>query len=472
MNDLTFAIHTLGCKVNSYESDMMAQNLTLSGFREVGFDDKADIYIINTCTVTNIASRKSRQMLRRCRSKNKDALIVGAGCLMDNALLNNDLSKLIDDHIIDLAVSNENKAHIHELIKEKLSQKSDDLENPENLSLNKFQNEKERLTSKSNESSSDPLKNDDSLIKEKPHSILSKPDSHTRAFVKVEDGCDNFCSYCIIPYVRGRTKIRPNDETLSEIRTLAGNGVAEVVIDGISLSSMGDKLIELLREIEKIDGIKRVRLGSIEPTIITEEVVKSFSHFTKLCPHFHLSLQSGSDEILKKMNRHYTTYQYEKSCEILRKYFTHPAITTDIMVGFPGETEVNFEESMKFVQKMLLFRAHVFKFSRRKNTPAYSMDGQLTETVKKERSQRMLSLTKKLSREFMSYYLGKELEFLSEELSLIDDEICETGYTREYVRCVKPALRSYPEKKALLHQNELISGVGTKLLPGERLLLK
>ncbi len=437
MEHHSFAIHTLGCKVNTYESDAMAESLRASGFSERDFGEAADIYIINTCTVTNIADRKSRQMLRRARKINPDALIVAAGCYVDDAIKNNKLSELIAAGVIDLAVPNKDKGRACGLILEKLAEQTKICEEDRNV-------DKADECEKKHE-------NADAADEGKTKSLfLTQLDGHTRAFIKVQDGCNMFCSYCIIPYVRGRLNSRPNEDTLKEVRALSDKGVAEVVITGIHLTSMGEQLLRLIEDIQNIEGIKRIRLGSLEPTLITEETVRSFKSFDKLCPHFHLSLQSGSDDILRKMNRHYTVERYMESCELLKKYYEHPAITTDIIVGFPGETEKDFEASCELAKRVGLYEAHVFKYSRRKGTPADTMENQITETVKAERSERLIDIAGKLSHEFRSYYIGKSLDFISEELTDMDGVTYETGYTSEYVRCLK--------KTDKLHANELISG--------------
>ena len=421
MEHHSFAIHTLGCKVNTYESDAMAESLRAAGFLEHGFDESADIYIINTCTVTNIADRKSRQMLRRARKINPDALIVAAGCYVDDAIKNDKLSELITEGVIDLAVPNKDKGRACGLILEKMAKQT----RADSADKNSDKENRKGL-------------------------FLTQLDGHTRAFIKVQDGCNMFCSYCIIPYVRGRLNSRPNEDTLKEVKALSDKGVAEVVITGIHLTSMGEQLLRLIEDIQSVEGIKRIRLGSLEPTLITEETARSFKAFDKLCPHFHLSLQSGSDEILKRMNRHYTAERYMESCEILKKYYEHPAITTDIIVGFPGETEKDFEASCELAKRVGLYEAHVFKYSRRKGTPADVMENQITEAIKAERSERLIDIAGKLSHEFRSYYIGKSLSFISEELADIDGITYETGYTPEYVRCLK--------KTDKLHANELISG--------------
>ena len=428
MKELSFAIHTLGCKVNTYESDAMAESLKNAGFTEHAFTEKADVYIINTCTVTNIADRKSRQMLRRARKLSPDALIVAAGCYVDDAIKNEKLDELIADKVIDLAVTNKDKGRACELISDRL--KAD----------GKFAESNDRKIAEDN----------------KNEMFLTQLDGHTRAFIKVQDGCNMFCSYCIIPYVRGKLHSRPIEDSVREITALANNGVAEMVITGIHLTSMGDDLLRLIDRVQEIDGIKRIRLGSLEPTLITKETAERMKSFDKLCPHFHLSLQSGSDEILKRMNRHYTAEEYLRSCDILKSVYEHPAITTDIIVGFPGETEGNFIETCDFAEKIGFYEAHVFKYSRRRGTPADRMENQITEAVKSERSERLINITNKLSHDFREYYLDRECSFLSEELITLNGKTYETGYTKEYVRCLK--------ESSDLHTNEIVTGMSSQLI--------
>ncbi len=435
---MTFAIHTLGCKVNTYESDAIAQQLRAAGLEERGFGESADIYIINTCTVTNIADRKSRQMLRRARKLNPDALIVAAGCYVDDAEKNGRLEELIRDRVIDLAVSNRDKARVPELLSDKLKESSGAAASSPAPAACSAQAETSACGAVSGPD------------------FLTELDGHSRAFIKVQDGCNMYCSYCIIPYVRGPLKARPVDEVLREIELLGENGVAETVITGIHLSSLKNGLLDILEGIEKIDAIRRVRLGSLEPTLITEEFTAELKKFPKLCPHFHLSLQSGDNEILKRMNRHYTAEQYAESCSILRKYYEHPAITTDIIVGFPGETEEQFRNTCAFAEKIGFYEAHVFKYSRRRGTPADRMEGQITEAEKSRRSEELIRITDRLSREFREYYLGKPLEFLSEELIEAGGVTYETGYTPEYVKCLKVSDK--------LHQNVIISGKGSQIV--------
>ena len=465
----SFAIHTLGCKVNTYESDAMAAALKAAGFAERSFDEKADLYIINTCTVTNIADRKSRQMLRRARRLNPEALVAAAGCYVDDAIKNQALQELLDNGVIDIAIPNKDKKNVVSVINNYIQGRECSCTD-EKTTLNN--NGEAVLGGTAEEGIEGTIGgNTAGTAKESIHAsagkaaenedapqvspYLTELDGHTRAFIKVQDGCNMFCTYCIIPYVRGRLTARPVPEVLEEIRRLADRGVAETVITGIHLSSLGDGILEILEGIEKIDGILRVRLGSLEPRLITERFAGELKRFDKLCPHFHLSLQSGSDEILRRMNRHYTAEEYAESCDILRANYEHPAITTDIIVGFPGETEEHFRETLAFAERIGFYEAHVFKYSRRRGTPADRMDGQLTEAVKAARSEELIRATERLSEEFRRYYVGRDCGFLSEELVEIGGRLYETGYNREYVRCLK-------ESKEL-HLNTVQEGRAVRL---------
>lgn len=422
----TFAIHTLGCKVNTYESDVIAQRMKEAGFTETDFEGPADVYIVNTCTVTNIADRKSRQMLHRAKKQNPDALLVAAGCYVDAVKQ----GKGLPENTVDVWVGNKEKADIAGICLEKLS-------------LGKTEHK---------------------------DYFLTELDGHTRAFVKIEDGCNMFCTYCIIPYVRGKVTPRPLPDTLKEVETLRDKGVTEIVLTGIHLSSMGPALLETIRAINDVDGIRRIRLGSLEPRLITEEFVSELSGIEKLCHHFHLSLQSGCDEILKAMKRRYTAAEFEESCRILRNAFPDVAVTTDIIVGFPGETEENFRESVAFAEKIGFYEAHVFKYSRRKGTVADTLPGQLTEAVKGERSAVLISKSEELSHAFRERFTGCTVSFLAEEkVSVLGGEYV-TGYTGEYVRCMMEASK-LPDWKP----GDIISGYADKLesdrREGEFLLL-
>ena len=413
MKRYTFAIHTLGCKVNTYESDLISEKMKQAGFSEVGFSSPADVYIINTCTVTNIADRKSRQMLHRAKKLAPDSLIVAAGCYVDAYFQ----QKALPDPLVDLWVKNSEKSLMPGKVLSFLE------------------------------------KRDEVLREEGPwdHGFLTELDGHTRAFVKIQDGCNMYCTYCIIPYVRGKVTSRPVEDTVREVQGLSERGVTEVVLTGIHLSEMGKELLRTIVEINKIPGIQRIRLGSLEPRLITESFVGELKNVEKLCPHFHLSLQSGCDEILKKMHRRYTTEEFEKGCEILRKAFPDVAITTDIIVGFPGETDENFAETLRFAQKIGFYEAHVFKYSRRKGTLADTMEGQLPEAVKAERSEKLIKACEEQSHRFRERFAGRECSFLAEEVLLLSGKKYVTGYTREYVRCMLPCGEGFePEPGTIL----------------------
>lgn len=411
----TCALHNLGCKVNSYETQAMQRMMERAGYTIVPFgEEPADIYIINTCSVTNIADRKSRQMIHRARKLNPDAVIVAAGCYIESA------GRDVDSDV-DIVIGNNEKSRLVEII--------DDY---------RKNNAQLRLPDIAKESDFDEME----LMHEGDMCWKSDDgNSHTRAYVKIQDGCNRFCSYCIIPYVRGRIRSRSAADALNEIRKLAKAGCREVVLTGIHLSSYGlDKgtdgtsLIELIEMVQNVDGIERIRLGSLEPLIITEEFARRLSACTKICPHFHLSLQSGCDETLKRMNRRYTTAQFYSGVEILRKYFDNPAITTDVIVGFPGETEDEFAQTVEFLEKVKFYELHVFKYSRRKGTAADRMPGQLTEKIKSERSDILLELDDRLSADYRKSYVGKKIKVLTEENVTIDGITYMTGFTDTYVK--------------------------------------
>ena len=441
---MKFAIHTLGCKVNTYESDLIVRQMKDAGFEEVPFGEKADVIIVNTCTVTNIADRKSRQMLHRARAGAPQALIVAAGCYSDAV----SQGKGLPEAGVDLWVLNREKQSIARRILERLASAEGSAESSEN-----------DLSSGTVWQSG---------------SFLTELDGHTRAFIKIQDGCNQFCSYCIIPYVRGRVTARPVEDTLNEARELEKRGVTEIVLTGINLTSLGEDLLRTIEGLEKIDGIRRVRLGSLEPRLITEEFIGRISSAKKLCHHFHLSLQSGCNKTLKNMNRHYTADEYAAGCDLLRRAWPDAAITTDIIAGFPGETEEDFEETLSFVKCIGFYEAHVFKYSRRKGTVADRMDGQLTEAVKTARSARLISLCDGCSHDFRARFLGREVTFLYEETIVHDGEKYLTGFTPEYVRCLLPlpAFAAYaaPVPGALITAEA--TGLVTVKNLGECLLLK
>lgn len=429
----TFAIATLGCKVNTYESQHYLESMKESGYTEVSFREAADVYIINTCCVTNTAAAKSRQKIHQARKQNPQAIIALIGCYAQTASADA-LAALQADVIIGAG----EKGTLAQRITQALQQRPIQAEAPGDArALRVFE----------------PLN---------IHSFSHQ----SRAFLKVQDGCNQFCSYCIIPYARGRIRSREAEDVLEEVAGLAAGGLKEAVLTGIHLSSYGadrqeeNGLLELVMRLQEVEGIERIRLGSLEPRIITEEFVRSLSGLSKFCPHFHLSLQSGCNETLKRMNRHYTTGEYYEKCCLIRESFDHPAITTDVIAGFPGETEEEFEETLAFVKKVQFYEMHVFKYSRRKGTLAAKMEEQVPEQKKQERSRRLIDLAHDMSQDFRRYYIGRETQVLLEEPVTAAGERFLAGYNKEYVRC---AFRAGTE-------NTLISGT-TAALTEDGLLL-
>lgn len=403
----TVAIHSLGCKVNSYEAESMEQLLKQAGYTIVPFDENitADIYIINTCSVTNIADRKSRQMLHKSKKINPDAIVVAAGCYV-----NADTKKAAEDNAVDIVLGNNCKINIVEALENYYKDKN----NSELVVDFKEKQEYEELK-------------------------LDEVSTHTRAYIKIQDGCNQFCSYCIIPYTRGRIRSRDIDEIEEEVTKLVSKGFKEVVLTGIHLTSYGvdnnkGSLLEVIMRLDKIEGLQRIRLGSLEPRVITEEFAKTLSSSKKICPHFHLSLQSGCDTVLKRMNRKYTTQEYYDKCCILRKYFNNPAITTDVIVGFPQETEEEFEATKVFLEKVHFYEMHIFKYSRRKGTVADRMEGQVDEKVKTQRSAILLELENKMSKEYRQQHIGKTEEVLIEEIVSENGKDYLMGFTPDYIR--------------------------------------
>ncbi len=403
----TVAIHSLGCKVNSYEAESMEQILKQAGYTIVPFDENitADIYIINTCSVTNIADRKSRQMLHKSKKINPDAIVVAAGCYV-----NADTKKAAEDNAVDIVLGNNCKINIVEALENYYKDKN----NSEMVVDFKEKQEYEELK-------------------------LDEVSTHTRAYIKIQDGCNQFCSYCIIPYTRGRIRSRDIDEIEEEVTKLVSKGFKEVVLTGIHLTSYGvdnnkGSLLEVIMRLDKIDGLQRIRLGSLEPRVITEEFAKTLSSSKKICPHFHLSLQSGCDTVFKRMNRKYTTQEYYDKCCILRKYFNNPAITTDVIVGFPQETEEEFEATKVFLEKVHFYEMHIFKYSRRKGTVADRMEGQVDEKVKTQRSAILLELENKMSKEYRQQHIGKTEEVLIEEIVSENGKDYFMGFTPDYIR--------------------------------------
>lgn len=401
------ALHNLGCKVNAYELEAMQQLLEEDGGYEiVPFIPGADIYIINTCTVTNIADRKSRQMLHRAKKMNPNALVVATGCYVQAKG-----TELEKDPAIDIVIGNNKKGELISILKE---YERDTEHYNYIIDINRTHDYEELA--------------------------ISQTAEHTRAYIKVQDGCNQFCTYCIIPYARGRVRSRRKEEVVAEVMRLAGNGCREVVLTGIHLSSYGvdleekETLLTLIQAVHAVDGIDRIRLGSLEPGIVTEEFAQAIAELPKVCPHFHLSMQSGCDATLKRMNRRYDTEQFYDRCRILRKYYEKPAITTDIIAGFPGETQEEFECTRAFVDRVDFYETHVFKYSRREGTKAAVMDGQVPEQVKAERSHALIALGEEHKAAYLKYFEGKTLEVLFEEKVVKDGETWWMGHSREYIR--------------------------------------
>ena len=402
------ALHNLGCKVNAYETEAMQELLRKQGFEIVPFQEKADVYIINTCTVTNMADRKSRQMLHRARKQNPNAIIVACGCYVQSR--EGDV-----DGCADIVIGNNRKKELIEIL-----------------------TEYERAPVRETDARERRQLLDINHSKEYEELRLERTAEHTRAYVKVQDGCNQFCSYCIIPYVRGRVRSRSRKDVAEEVERLSSNGYKEIVLTGIHLSSYGidtgDSLQELICAIHENPGIRRIRLGSLEPRIVTEEFVRTLAGLSKICPHFHLSLQSGCDATLRRMNRRYTSGEYYEKCELLRKYFRHPALTTDIIVGFPGETEEEYARSKDFIEKVGFYETHVFKYSKREGTRAAVMENQVPESVKAKRSNELIELGRRKRAEYEETLMGTVQEVLIEEEILHEGERYQTGFTREYVK--------------------------------------
>ena len=404
------ALHNLGCKVNAYEVEAMQQLLENAGYETVPFEEGADVYVINTCTVTNIADRKSRQMLHKAKKMNPDAIVVAAGCYAQA-----DTEKLKEDNAVDLILGNNQKTQIVEVLEEYEKEHSKQVQV---IEINH--------------------------TKEYEELSIEQTAEHVRAYIKVQDGCNQFCTYCIIPFARGRVRSRKIADVLREVETLASKGYKEVVLTGIHLSSYGvdfskeerESLLSLIQAVSKVEGIQRIRLGSLEPRIITEEFLEGIVATGKVCPHFHLSLQSGCNKTLKNMNRRYRAQEYAEKCELIRKYYPAPALTTDVIVGFPMETEEDFEESYEFVKNIHFYETHIFKYSRRHGTKAAAMDGQLTEAVKTQRSEKLLELHDIRAKEYEEAMIGKTIELLLEEEIEEDGKMWYVGHSREYVRAV------------------------------------
>ena len=430
------ALHNLGCKVNAYETEAMQHLLEEAGYEIVPFTQKADVYVINTCSVTNMADRKSRQMLHKAKNNNPDSIVVAAGCYVQTSE-----KEVLNDLSVDIVIGNDRK---HDLVR-LLDEYSLDSVNDTVDDINDGKHDFEEL-------------------------FIDQTKEHTRAFIKVQDGCNQFCSYCIIPYARGRVRSRRIENVIAEVERLAANGFKEVVLTGIHLSSYGVDfeeavgLLELIQAVNAVKGIERIRLGSLEPKIVTEHFASELSKLDKICPHFHLSLQSGCDATLKRMNRKYTTKEYERGCELLRKYFVHPAITTDVIVGFPGETEEEFEQTKAYLEHIHFYEMHIFKYSKRKGTRAAVMPDQIDEQIKAARSEKLIALGHDMSKEFRKFYIGKNEEVLFEEKAVISDKEYFVGYTKEYVKVAKKTDENL--------ENQIVSGRISGMLTDEILLFE
>ena len=430
------ALHNLGCKVNAYETEAMQHLLEEAGYEIVPFTQKADVYVINTCSVTNMADRKSRQMLHKAKKNNPDSIVVAAGCYVQTSE-----KEVLNDLSVDIVIGNDRK---HDLVR-LLEEYSLDSVNDTVDDINDGKHDFEEL-------------------------FIDQTKEHTRAFIKVQDGCNQFCSYCIIPYARGRVRSRRFENVIAEVERLAANGFKEVVLTGIHLSSYGvdfeeaTGLLELIQAVNAVKGIERIRLGSLEPKIVTEHFASELSKLDKICPHFHLSLQSGCDATLKRMNRKYTTKEYERGCELLRKYFVHPAITTDVIVGFPGETEEEFEQTKAYLEHIHFYEMHIFKYSKRKGTRAAVMPDQIDEQIKAARSEKLIALGHDMSKEFRKFYIGKNEEALFEEKAVIGDKEYFVGYTKEYFKVAKKTDENL--------ENQIVSGRISGMLTDEILLFE
>ena len=457
------ALHNLGCKVNSYEIEVMQEKLEKNGYKIVPFAPGADVYIINTCTVTNIADRKSRQMLHKAKKMNPDAIVVAVGCYVQTGT-----ETVKQDECIDLAVGNNRKKDIvsilEEFIKEKEANREDKTLHETTIpDINDGKQEYEEMT-------------------------LTRAGEHTRAHIKIQDGCNQFCSYCIIPYARGRVRSRKEEDILKEVKGLVEAGYKEVVVTGIHLSSYGldfinkdsgdylqgvdirtqaynkGYLLDIIEKINKIEGLERIRIGSLEPRIVTKDFAMRLKALDKLCPHFHLSLQSGCNETLKRMNRHYTAEEFKEKVEILREVFENPAITTDVIVGFPGETEEEFEATYKFLEDICFYEMHVFKYSKRQGTVAAARKDQVDDRLKTERSNRLLEMEQMQSSQYRKSYIGASVEALMEEEKVIKGQKYQVGYTKTYVKVAVPTEEDL--------SNQIFEGKAVELLDNEYLLLE
>lgn len=406
------ALHNLGCKVNSYETEAMTQLLKKAGYEIVSFQDQADVYIINTCSVTNMADRKSRQMLHKAKKQNPNAVVVATGCYVQTAT-----EKVAQDLSIDLVVGNNRKKDIVEI-------------------LNEYYAEKE-----AGEQVKEEYVIDINHTDEYEDLEISTVTEHTRAHLKIQDGCNNFCSYCIIPYARGRIRSRTMESIKAELERLSASGFKEIVLTGINLSCYDDngkKLIDVIEMADNVNGIERIRLGSLDPEVVTEDFVERLGKVKKICPHFHFSLQSGCDKTLKAMNRHYTSDEYYEKCKLIRKYIDNPAFTTDVIVGFPGETEEDYISSREFVKKVKFAELHVFKYSKRDGTVAAKMPNQIDEKIKTLRSEDLIKTGEELTKEFRQAKIGQDTTVLFEEKILLDSKEYWVGHTVDYIKIAVP----------------------------------
>lgn len=438
-NNKKVAFHTLGCKVNIYETEAMKELIKKAGYEIVEFEEKADIYIINTCSVTNMADKKSRQVLHKAKKENKDAVVVAVGCYVQSAK-----EKLKEDNKIDIIVGNNKKKEIVSILNEYYRGSS---ENEYIIDINKT-NEYEDFS-------------------------LSRITDYTRAFVKIQDGCNQFCSYCIIPYTRGRVRSRKVEDIVLELNNLAKKGFKEVVLTGIHLSSYGvdlekgNNLLKLITEISKIEGIKRIRIGSLEPRIITKEFLDGISKIDKFCPHFHLSLQSASNKTLKAMNRAYTIEEFFEGVRLIREYYESPAISTDVIVGFPTEEVEDFIESRDNIEKLSFYEMHIFPYSKREGTRAAKMKEKLTNKEKSERAKELALINEVKSKEFREKRINKVEEILIEEKIIVDDEEYAIGHTKEYI---KIAIKI--DKDIEFYSNKFVKGLVSSKLKDDILLIK
>lgn len=405
-------LHNLGCKVNSYETEAMTQLLKKAGYEIVSFQDQADVYIINTCSVTNMADRKSRQMLHKAKKQNPNAVVVATGCYVQTAT-----EKVAQDLSIDLVVGNNRKKDIVEI-------------------LNEYYAEKE-----AGEQVKEEYVIDINHTDEYEDLEISTVTEHTRAHLKIQDGCNNFCSYCIIPYARGRIRSRTMESIKAELERLSASGFKEIVLTGINLSCYDDngkKLIDVIEMADNVNGIERIRLGSLDPEVVTEDFVERLGKVKKICPHFHFSLQSGCDKTLKAMNRHYTSDEYYEKCQLIRKHIDNPAFTTDVIVGFPGETEEDYISSREFVKKVKFAELHVFKYSKRDGTVAAKMPNQIDEKIKTLRSEDLIKTGEELTKEFRQAKIGQDTTVLFEEKILLDNKEYWVGHTVDYIKIAVP----------------------------------